>query len=236
MRKGDRIILALDVSSFEQVQRLVEELGGLVGMFKVGSQLFTSLGPKVVEFIKSQGLKVFLDLKYHDIPNTVKQACLEAAKIQVDMLTVHAIGGLTMMRAVAEAMADLKATERPKIVAVTVLTSLDDSEIARMGLGLSLPALTRSLALLAKEAGLDGVVAGGEEVALVRGLCGESFIVVTPGVRIDRGKDDQKRVLSPREAFEKGASYVVLGRAVLESPGPKALLLQILDDLGDLLR
>lgn len=232
MKREDKLILALDTSSFEEAERIVDEFRGLVGMFKVGSQLFTSCGPRIVNVLKSKGCKVFLDLKYHDIPNTVTKACLEAARLGVDMLTVHALGGFTMMKTIAEAMAALEDDRRPKVVAVTVLTSFDESEIAKIGLGIRLSELTGRLALLSMQAGLDGVVAGGEEVSLVRRLCGEAFIIVTPGVRVKRGEDDQKRVLSPREAFEKGATYIVLGRTVLESSMPKKVLAEILEDVS----
>ncbi|HUJ70356.1 MAG TPA: orotidine-5'-phosphate decarboxylase [Syntrophorhabdales bacterium] len=233
-----RMILALDVEDFHEAQGIVDEFKDHVGMFKVGKQLFTRCGPAIVEFIKSRHAGVFLDLKYHDIPNTVSKAGVEAARLHVDMFNVHAAGGFTMMeqtvKAVSEAAAKL-ALDRPKIIAVTVLTSIDDEELKRMGIAMSAKELTRRLALLTKEAGLDGVVAAGAEIELIRELCGDDFLIVTPGVRISDRKDDQKRTISPGEAISRGATYVVLGRTVLSTEQPKAALRLVEEQIGDAL-
>ncbi len=233
-----RMILALDVEDFHEAQAIVNEFKDHVGMFKVGKQLFTHCGPTIVEFIKSSGAGVFLDLKYHDIPNTVSKAAVEAAKLHVDMFNVHAAGGLTMMKQAGEAISRAAAKlglDRPKIIAVTVLTSIDDEELKRMGIGMSAKDFTRRLALLTKEAGLDGVVASGAEIELIRELCGRDFLIVTPGVRITETKDDQKRTISPGEAILKGATYVVLGRTVLNTERPKATLRLVEDQINDAL-
>jgi orotidine-5'-phosphate decarboxylase len=234
MAAREKLIFALDVEHFEEAQKLVLEFKDHVGMFKVGKQLFTHCGPKIVDFIKMKKSKVFLDLKYHDIPNTVSKAGVEAMKLGVDMFNVHASGGFTMMKEAAQALHSVAKTlllPKPKIIAVTVLTSIDDEELKRMGLGISAYDLTRNLALLAKEAGLDGVVAGGPEIEMIRGLCGKDFLIVTPGVRVEEKKDDQKRTITPREAIERGATYIVLGRAVRDHANPPELLRTIREDI-----
>ena len=234
MDPKEKIILALDVEHFEEAQRIVMEFKDHVGMFKVGKQLFTHCGPKIVDFIKLKNSKVFLDLKYHDIPNTVSKAAVEAAKLGVDMLNVHASGGLAMMKETKTALLNAVKKfrlQRPKIIGVTVLTSMDDAEFKRMGLNISVSQLTKNLALLAKEAGLDGVVAAGGDIEMIRELCGKEFVIVTPGVRLEEKKDDQKRVITPKEALLKGATYIVLGRAIMDSENPKALLEKTCEDL-----
>lgn len=234
MDPKERIILALDVESFDDARAIVDEFSDDVGMFKVGKQLFTACGPKIVEFIKSRGGGVFLDLKYHDIPNTVCGAGIEAAKLHVDLFNVHAAGGLTMMRQTKEAVAEASARlaiERPRIIAVTVLTSIDDAELARMGIHLSTADLTRNLALLTKEAGLDGVVASGHDIETIREVCGKDFWIVTPGVRITDTKDDQKRTIGPAEAIRRGATFIVLGRTVLKTERPKETLKRVGEEI-----
>ena len=234
MDPKEKIILALDVEHFEEAQRIVMEFKDHVGMFKVGKQLFTHCGPKIVDFIKLKKSKVFLDLKFHDIPNTVSKAAVEAAKLGVDMLNVHASGGLAMMKETKTALLNAVKKfrlQRPKIIGVTVLTSMDDAEFKRMGLNISVSQLTKNLALLAKEAGLDGVVAAGGDIEMIRELCGKEFVIVTPGVRLEEKKDDQKRVITPKEALLKGATYIVLGRAIMDSENPKALLEKTCEDL-----
>jgi orotidine-5'-phosphate decarboxylase len=238
MDARERMILALDVEGFDDARAIVDEFKDRVGMFKVGKQLFTQSGPKIVDFIKSRGAGVFLDLKYHDIPNTVSMAAIEAMKLRVDLFNVHASGGFTMMRKTWEAVAEASVKlgiERPRIVAVTVLTSIDNAELVRMGIHLSTADLTRNLALLTKEAGLDGVVASGHDIETIRGLCGKDFWIVTPGVRITDKKDDQKRTIGPGEAIRKGATFIVLGRTVLNAEHPKETLKQIEDQIEDAL-
>ncbi len=238
MDPKEKIIFALDVERFEEAQQLVMELRDHVGMFKVGKQLFTHCGPKIVDFIKLKNSRVFLDLKYHDIPNTVSKAAIEAAKLGVDLLNVHASGGFSMMNQAKKALLEAGKNpdlRRPKIIAVTVLTSLDDSELKKVGFDIPVIELTKRLALLAKEAGLDGVVAGGSEIEMIREICGRDFLIITPGVRIEDKKDDQKRTITPKEAIQKGASYIVLGRAVRDAADPGALLKKITEDIRDAL-
>jgi orotidine-5'-phosphate decarboxylase len=238
MDAKERIILALDVEGFDEARELVERFRGRVGMFKVGKQLFTNSGPRIVEFLKNRGAKVFLDLKYHDIPNTVSKAAVEASRLGVDMFNVHASGGFAMMKQTQEAVreeAEKRMIRRPTVIAVTVLTSIDSAELDRMGIRLSPKELTRRLALLTKEAGLDGVVASGQELELIRETCGKDFVVVTPGVRITEAKDDQKRTSGPAEAILKGATYLVLGRTVLAAPNPEEALAEVEKQIEDAL-
>ena len=238
MDAKERMILALDVETFDEARGLAERFVGRVGMFKVGKQLFTRCGPKIVSFLKDRGAKVFLDLKYHDIPNTVSKAGVEAARLGVDMFNVHASGGFTMMAATREAVSEAAAKEglaRPTIIAVTVLTSIDDAELARMGIGMSPREMTKRLAVLTKEAGLDGVVASGQELDLIRESCGKDFVIVTPGVRVTEAKDDQKRTAGPGDAIRRGATYLVLGRTVLAAQDPLATLALVEEQITDAL-
>ena len=238
MDAKERMILALDVEDFNQAGAIVDEFAEDVGMFKVGKQLFTHCGPEIVDFVKSKGAGVFLDLKYHDIPNTVSKAGIEAMKLGVDLFNVHASGGYAMMRETGEAVRAASAKLKmacPKIIAVTVLTSIDDAELKRMGIHMSAAELTRNLALLTKEAGLDGVVASGHDIETIRALCGDAFWIVTPGVRISDKPDDQKRTIGPGEAIRKGATFVVLGRTVLSTEHPKENLKRVEDQIKDAL-
>jgi len=238
MDPKEKIILALDVEHFDAARKVVMEFKDHVGMFKVGKQLFTHCGPKIVDFINMKNSKVFLDLKYHDIPNTVSKAVIEAARLGVDMLNIHTSGGLTMMKEARAALYNaVKRFEllRPKIIGVSVLTSIDDAELKRMGIDIPVSQLARNLILLAKEAELDGVVAAGEDIKMIRELCGNDFIIVTPGVRLESKKDDQKRTITPKDAIMMGATYIVLGRAITESESPKALLEKICEDLKNAL-
>jgi orotidine-5'-phosphate decarboxylase len=235
MDAKERMILALDVDHFEEAQRLVREFRGHVGMFKVGKQLFTHCGTKIIDFIKLNKARVFLDLKYHDIPNTVSKAGIEAMKLGVDMFNVHASGGLSMMKETRQALHDASkklVMERPKVIAVTVLTSMDDAELLKLGLNVTAADWTKRLALLTKEAGLDGVVASGQDIDMIRELCGKEFVIVTPGVRIEETKDDQKRTITPAEAIQRGATYIVLGRAVTASPSPIETLKRIEEEIS----
>ncbi|MBA4391028.1 MAG: orotidine-5'-phosphate decarboxylase [Syntrophus sp. (in: bacteria)] len=234
MEPKEKIIFALDVEHFEEAQKLVMEFKEHVGMFKVGKQLFTHCGPKIVDFINMKNSRVFLDLKYHDIPNTVAKAVIEAAKLGVELVNIHASGGFTMMKEAKTALHDIVRSQglhKPKIIGVTVLTSLDDEELKRIGFEMPVLELTKKLALLARDAGLDGVVAGGSEIEMIRDLCGKDFVIVTPGVRVDEKKNDQKRTITPKEAIEKGATYIVLGRAVRDHQDPKGLLGRISEDI-----
>lgn len=221
----NKLIVALDVETADEARRLVTSLRGIAGMFKIGSQLFTAAGPNFVKEIIKDGEKIFLDLKFHDIPNTVAAAGVEATRLGVSMFNVHALGGGAMMRRTAEAVAECAAREgraRPTILGVTVLTSSDDLTLREIGVREKADAMVARLAQLTANSGLDGVVASAREVSLVRAAVTKTeFIVVTPGVRpAGADKDDQARVMSPREAIAAGADYLVVGRPIIAAPDP----------------
>jgi len=221
----DRLILALDVHEHDYALELVDMFSGHFEIFKVGLELFTAAGPKIVEDIHQKGKKVFLDLKFHDIPNTVTRAAIAATRLGVYMFNIHASGGLEMMKRCRENVIELclrENIERPKILGVTVLTSLSPETLRdEFGIQHSLRTHVRHLAALALKAGLDGVVASAMEAELIRNLCGKGFIIVTPGIRPSwTPRDDQNRTMTPKEAIRAGADYLVLGRAILQQPDP----------------
>ena len=219
MTPTDRLIVALDVPTAEEARALALRLSGAVGMFKVGSQLFTEAGPPFVRELVARGEKVFLDLKYHDIPNTVANAVARAAELGVSLLTVHALGGRAMMEA---AMGALPAMGT-RVLAITILTSHAEDGLGELGIGGSLPQSVERLARLAREARVDGVVASPHEVGLVRAACGPAFLVVTPGIRpAGTEKGDQARAATPQAAVAAGADYIVVGRPILQAPDPRA--------------
>lgn len=229
MPAKEKIILALDVSDVKYAIELVDKFKDYVGIFKVGLELFTATGPAVVEEINRRDKKVFLDLKFHDISNTVIKAALNATKLGAYMFNLHASGGLEMMRRCKEAVVDLCLREnirKPKLLGVTVLTGLSQEVLKdELGIQHSLRTHVKQLSKLSVEAGLDGVVASGHEVAMLRNHFGKNFIIVTPGIRTSWSPpDDQKRTMTPRQAIREGADYIVLGRAVMNQPDPfKAL-------------
>ena len=224
----DQILVALDVESGDRATLLADTLRGAVGGFKIGSRLFTAEGPAVVRALTDRGDRVFLDLKYHDIPNTVATAVAAATELGVWRVNVHAAGGTAMMRA-ARAAAHETAAKRniapPLVIAVTVLTSLNQAALTDIGVAIELMDQVLRLAELTKEAGLDGVVASPRETAAIRRRCGPEFAIVTPGIRggaADATKGDQERTMSPAEAVAAGASYLVIGRPIIAAPDPLA--------------
>jgi len=232
----DRIIFALDVDHFHQAQQWVTLLKDRVGIFKVGKQLFTHSGPKVIDMISQKGQKVFLDLKYHDIPNTVAKAGEEATKHQVAMFNLHALGGFEMMRKTVEASRAISKNlglSKPIILAVTILTSMDEESIKEVGIQGPLADEVGRLASLAQNAGVDGVVASPKEIGIIRERCGEKFLIVTPGIRHPSDtKDDQRRTLTPREAIEAGADYLVIGRPIKEAKDPIEAVQKMIEDIS----
>ena len=232
----DRLIVALDVDSQAQAERLAERLDGLVRRFKIGSQLFTAGGPAVVEAIQKRGAEVFLDLKFHDIPNTVAGAAREAARLGVFMFNVHASGGLAMMKAAADGAAAAAvelSVRRPLAIAVTVLTSLDRAALHReLGVTSSVEGHVLRLSELAREAGLDGTVASPVEIAAIRRSLGAAWVIVTPGVRpAGSAAGDQSRVATPGAAAQAGAHYLVVGRPITGAPDPAAAAAAILAEI-----
>jgi len=232
----DKIIFALDVDHFSEAQRWVTLLKDHVGIFKVGKQLFTHAGPKIVDMIRQKGQKAFLDLKFHDIPNTVAKAGEEATKLNVAMFNLHALGGVEMMRKTVEASratAKNLGIPRPIILAVTILTSMDEETLKEVGVQGPLLEEVGRLALLASRAGVDGVVASPQEIGIIRQKCGEKFLIVTPGIRLPTDKkDDQKRTLSPKEAVAAGANYLVIGRPIKEAKDPLEAVQKIIEDIS----
>lgn len=231
----DRVIVPLDVPDRDSALRLVEQVSGLVGMFKIGSQLFTAEGPQLVREIITSGERVFLDLKFHDIPNTVAGAVESAARLGVSILNVHTLGGSEMMRAAAHAVGDrgLLWITRPAVLGVTVLTSMDKADLADVGIPLDLTAEVVRLATLARDSGLDGIVASPQEIRLIREtITAERFIILTPGIRPAwSAKGDQKRIATPVDAIRDGADFIVVGRAITDSPDPRAAAERILEEI-----
>jgi orotidine-5'-phosphate decarboxylase len=228
----EKILLALDVSAREDALRLVRELRDLVGMFKVGGQLYMAAGPAIVREIVEMGGKVFLDLKFHDIPNTVTHAATEAAKLGVSMMTLHAAGGRLMMHSVARELADRFAENKPLVVAVTVLTSLSKDSLREIGIDAPIDQQVRQLALLARDSGMDGVVCSPQEIEMLREVVGPGFKLVTPGIRMAEGSvHDQQRIATPAAAIAAGADYIVVGRAVTDDRDPKAAMTRLLASL-----
>jgi orotidine-5'-phosphate decarboxylase len=219
MLNRDRLIVALDVSSATQARQIVQSIGESASTYKIGKQLFTAEGPQIVRDLVSSGRKVFLDLKYHDIPNTVAAAVTEASKLGVSMLTVHASGGSKMLKAAVEAAA--QSASKPMVLAVTVLTSLSDADLSEIGFSGNVITQVITLGSLARNAGCGGLVASAREAAELRRELGEGFAIVTPGVRpAGTEAGDQARVLTPGEAIAAGANYLVVGRPILEAADP----------------
>lgn len=232
-----QLLVALDVDSGARAIDLATQLRDLAGGFKVGSRLFTSEGPDLVRRLVSSGAPVFLDLKFHDIPNTVAQAVEAAVSTGVWMLNVHASGGVPMMQAAARAAAETAGKEgrrRPIVIGVTVLTSMDDATLASIGVQRPLLDQVVTLARMAQDAGLDGVVASPQETAAIRAACGPDFAIVTPGIRgasAGTSKNDQSRTMGPADAIKAVASYIVVGRPIIAATDPRAAAAAIVDEL-----
>ena len=224
-----KIFVALDVETKEKALEIVSDLKGLGACFKIGKQLFTSTGPELVREIVGMGEDVFLDLKYHDIPNTVAKAGVAAADLGVKIFNVHASGGRKMMEAVREEMNKLQ--NPPLVLAVTILTSLGEEDIREVGFDRTIPEQIAKLAKLAKDSGMDGVVASPLEIELIRETCGKDFKILTPGIRpAFAAVNDQKRIATPAEALRKGADYLVIGRPITAAENRREAFLKILEE------
>ena len=232
---GERLIVALDVSSSAEAQNIVSHVGDAVQIYKVGMQLYTAVGPQIVRDLVLSGKNVFLDLKYHDIPNTVAAAVREAAQLGVSMLTVHASGGTTMLRAAAEAARS--ADSDLHVLAVTVLTSMDENDLNATGVpGQVLDQVVR-LASMALKAGCAGVVSSAQELKTLHAKLGNDFLAVTPGIRPTGSEHgDQARVVTPAEAIAAGATHIVVGRPITEAASPRVAVEQILQQMQDYAR
>lgn len=236
MQTRNPIVVALDVDTAEQALWLVERLRGTVGMFKVGKQLFTAAGPDIVRQIIGMGEQVFLDLKFHDIPNTVAKAGIEAARLGVSIFNVHAMGGSKMMRAVADAVSDTAEREgiaRPLILGVTVLTSHTQESLSEVGIERRLEDEVVALAKLCEKSGINGVVASPQEIVPIRkAVDNPGFVILTPGVRpAGAALNDQSRVMTPGEAIKAGATFLVVGRPITAADDPVMAAQQILEEI-----
>jgi orotidine-5'-phosphate decarboxylase len=239
----DRVLVALDVATAREALALADTLRGAVAGFKIGSQLFTAAGPEIVRTLVARGDRIFLDLKFHDIPNTVAGAVTSATRLGVWMLTVHASGGAAMLEAARESAE--RSTEpgrpRPIVVAVTVLTSLDATTLNAVGIAASPLDQAVHLAKIVKAAGLDGVVASPQETSAIRMASGSAFVIVTPGIRGGSAatgaagsllKDDQQRTSTPAGAVDAGSSYIVVGRPITAAEKPREAATRIAEELG----
>jgi orotidine-5'-phosphate decarboxylase len=234
------LIVALDFDSLNAAVKFAQQVSDLVGMFKIGSQLFTSAGPEAVRQVAQLGAGVFLDLKYHDIPNTVAGAVLAVAAMpEVQLVNVHALGGSAMMRAAAQAVSAgvPMGADRTRLLAVTILTSMDHKAMREVGIGGTSKTRVVKLAKLAQESGVDGVVASVQEAKAIRKACGREFLIVTPGVRpkalsVGEKQDDQSRTATPREAIKAGADFIVVGRPILAAGDPRAAAQAIVEEIA----
>jgi len=229
--KKPELVVALDVDTLAKAEKLVDMLYPETRIFKVGSQLFTHAGPEAINMIRRKGAKVFLDLKFHDIPNTVASAVKASKSLGVFILNVHASGGAEMMRAAVRARGKSK---KPILLAVTMLTSMDKTELNNIGISRAPIQQVKKLALLAEQSDMDGVVCSGHEIEIIRSVCGKDFIILTPGIRpaVNRNVDDQKRIMTPQSAAQKGCDYIVMGRPIIEAVSPLTAAQGVLQDIN----
>jgi orotidine-5'-phosphate decarboxylase len=229
---GPKIIIALDYPVAVPALALADKLAPALCRLKVGKELFTAAGPALLEKLMHRGFEIFLDLKFHDIPNTTAQACKAAAGLGVWMVNVHALGGRKMLEAARDAIAT--SAHRPKLIAVTMLTSMAQQDLAEIGINAKLADMVLRLATLARDSGLDGVVCSAQEARLLRKNCGEEFCLVTPGIRPAHSNlDDQSRIMSPKAAMQAGSDYLVIGRPITQSADPLQVLLEINQEIGE---
>jgi orotidine-5'-phosphate decarboxylase len=234
------LIVALDFDSLASALKFAKQLADVVGLFKIGSQLFTTAGPEAVRQVAELGTGIFLDLKFHDIPNTVAGAVLASAAMPgVQLVNVHALGGTKMLRAAAQAASAgvPMGADRTRLLAVTILTSMDHKAIREVGIGGAPKSRAVKLAKVAQKAGVDGVVASVQETKAIRKACGREFLIVTPGVRPkDKSaggkEDDQARTATPREAIKAGADFIVVGRPILAAADPRATAQEIVEEIA----
>jgi len=234
------LVVALDFDSLTSAVKFAKQVADLVGMFKIGNQLFTAAGPAAVKEVAALGTGIFLDLKFHDIPNTVAGAVLSAAAMSgVQLVNVHALGGHAMLEAAVQAISAgvPMGADRPRLLAVTILTSMDQKTMREVGIGGTPKLRVVKLAELAKKAGVDGVVASVQEAKSIRKACGRDFLIVTPGVRskssaVESKSEDQARKATPTEAIRAGADFLVVGRPILAAPDPRAAAQAIVDEIA----
>lgn len=235
MQHDDRLIVALDFPTLEQAKSCVLELGDAVSYYKVGMELYYAVGSEIIRFLKSQNKQVFLDLKLQDIPNTVAHALTVLSGLGADMMNVHAVGGRKMMSEAVKAVhaaAEAAGKPAPKLIAVTILTSMDNEQFADLNYKNTIAEQVIALAKLAKEASMDGVVASPQEASAIREACGKDFLIVTPGVRpAGASLDDQSRVATPAGAFKNGSSHIVVGRPITKAENRQAAAEAIVEEI-----
>ncbi|HSQ33707.1 MAG TPA: orotidine-5'-phosphate decarboxylase [Peptostreptococcaceae bacterium] len=234
MKGSERLIVALDTDSFDKAKDLIDKLDEVVDIFKVGLEQYLSSKGKIVKYLNDKGKKVFLDLKFHDIPNTMKAAVREATKDNVWMMTIHVsdVEGMKQVAKVAKEQAEELNIKKPIIVAVTVLTSINEKDLKDIGCNLSIEETVVKRAKLAKESGIDGVVCSAQEASHIAKCCGKDFVTVCPGIRpLTSDIGDQKRVVSPAIAIQNGAHYLVVGRPITQSENPKESALNIIKEI-----
>jgi orotidine-5'-phosphate decarboxylase len=230
---SQKLIIALDFADKNLALEFTDQINPEHCALKVGLEMFTLFGPEFVRTLINRQFKIFLDLKFHDIPNTVARACKAGAELGVWMMNVHAVGGYNMMLAAREAL-DEFGSHRPLLIAVTVLTSMDESELSSLGVNKSMPQQVSDLALLTQQAGLDGIVCSALETAMIKNKFGPKFLTITPGVRlVEDAKDDQMRVVTPEQAINAGSDYLVIGRPVTRSSTPAKVVARILASIVD---
>ncbi len=226
-----RIIIALDYPAAAPALALAGRLQPSLCRLKVGKELFTATGPALLEKLMQRGFEIFLDLKFHDIPSTTAQACKAAASLGVWMVNVHALGGRKMLEAAREAIAN--SVQQPRLIAVTLLTSMAQPDLAEIGINATPADMVLRLAAMARDSGMDGVVCSAQEAALLRKHCGKEFCLVTPGIRpAHASRDDQSRVMTPQAALQAGSSYLVIGRPITQAADPLQALLDINQEIG----
>lgn len=238
---NERLIVSLDLNDMSRIQELIEKLNERVLYYKIGAIPFTHFGPEIISYLKQRGKKVMLDLKYHDIPNTVARACEGAISMGVDLITVHASGGFSMLEEAVKAVlsgASQEQTEKPRLLGITVLTSIDEAYFSDLfgQIQRTIAEQVIFLAQLARSAGLDGVVASPQEIVPIRQCCGDDFLIVTPGIRpggIGITQDDQARTMTPKDAIEAGADHIVIGRPIVKAADPVAATEAILREMED---
>ena len=231
MNRVPKLFIAIDQNDINKAKDLIQKLSPEICGIKIGKELFTVCGPEIIEWSQAKGFKIFLDLKYHDIPNTVEKACYAASEMGVSILNVHALGGKDMMLAAKEGVD--KSNNNPYLIAVTLLTSMDARALKEIGLTSSVSDQVLNLAATSGQAGLDGIVCSAKDIPIIKNKLPENFLYVTPGIRLrNSAKDDQKRVATPFEAIEMGSNILVIGRPITQAINPEAVIKEIINEIS----